>query len=74
MNKRPTSPSYSSPRISQRERDSDIPSSRTLSDVMGETLLELREMREDIYALREEMQYMKEEFKRQKELAVDQIP
>jgi hypothetical protein len=69
VNKRPTSPSYSSPRISQRERDSDIPSSRTLSDVMGETLLELREMREDIYALREEMQYMKEEFKRQKELA-----
>lgn len=30
-----------------------------LSDVMGETLLELREMREDIAALREEMRVMK---------------
>lgn len=39
--------------------------SSTLADIMGETLLELREMREDIMALREEMQYMKEEMKRQ---------
>lgn len=42
--------------------------SKALTDIMGETLIELREMREDIYALREEMQYMKEEFKKQKEL------
>jgi hypothetical protein len=53
-------------------------SSKTLVDIMGETLLELREMREDIYALREEMQYMKEELRRQKELSsrnyADQVP
>lgn len=47
----------------------ETPSSKTLVDIMGETLLELREMREDIYALREEMQYMKEELRRQKELS-----
>jgi hypothetical protein len=52
----------------QREKR-DTPSSKTLVDIMGETLLELREMREDIYALREEMQYMKEELRRQKELS-----
>ncbi len=40
------------------------PSSSTLGDIMGETLLELREMREDIMALREEMHYMKEEIRR----------
>jgi len=49
----------------REKRERDVPSSRTLTDIMGETLLELREMREDIYALREEMQYMKEELKRQ---------
>ena len=40
------------------------PPSTTLSDIMGETLLELREMREDIMALREELHYIKEEMKR----------
>jgi hypothetical protein len=42
---------------------------KSLTDIMGETLLELREMREDIYGLREEMQYLKEEFKLQKRYA-----
>lgn len=46
-------------------------SSRALADIMGETLLELREMREDIMALREEMQYMKEEMKRQEHMRLD---
>lgn len=52
-----------------RKQDREIPSSRTLTDIMSETLLELREMREDIYSLREEMRYMKEELKRQEELS-----
>lgn len=42
----------------------EIPTSLALADIMGETLLELREMREDLSGLREEMQNMKEEFKR----------
>lgn len=54
----------------QRTAKRDAPSSKTLVDIMGETLLELREMREDICALREEMQYMKEELRRQKELSM----
>ena len=36
-------------------------SSATLTDIMGETLLELREMREEIFALREEMKQMKQQ-------------
>lgn len=32
----------------------------TLTEIMGETLLELREMREEIFALREEMKIMKQ--------------
>ena len=39
-------------------------SSSTLGEIMGQTLLELREMREDVMALREEMHYMKEEMRR----------
>jgi len=35
--------------------------SATLTDIMGETLLELREMREEIFALREEMKQMKQQ-------------
>jgi len=34
--------------------------SATLTEIMGETLLELREMREEIFALREEMKTMKQ--------------
>ena len=60
-------PSSRSKALSQQDRE--VPSSRTLTDIMGETLLELREMREDIYSLREEMRYMKEELKRQEELS-----
>lgn len=37
-----------------------------LEDILGETLLELREMREDIALLREEMQSMKDEITRSK--------
>ena len=61
----------SPPRQRERsmQRDREALSSGTLTDIMGETLLELREMREDIYALREEMQYMKEELKRQQEFS-----
>jgi hypothetical protein len=39
-------------------------STAALEDILGETLLELREMREDIAALREEMQSMKDEITR----------
>lgn len=35
--------------------------SATLTEIMGETLLELREMREEIFALREEMRIMKQQ-------------
>ena len=58
-----------SPPSAPRQNVRETQTSKTLTDIMGETLLELREMREDIYALREEMQYMKEEFKHQKEIA-----
>mmetsp|Transcript_14344 Transcript_14344/g.21189 ORF Transcript_14344/g.21189 Transcript_14344/m.21189 type:complete len:655 (+) Transcript_14344:125-2089(+) len=40
-----------------------ITSSGTLADVMGEALVELREMREEIAALRDEMKYMKSRVK-----------
>ena len=53
----------------QVEKYEEISSGSLTDRMLGETLLELREMREDIYALREEMQYMKEEFKRQKHLS-----
>lgn len=63
-------PNFRADILQKREkRRREVPSSRTLTDIMGETLLELREMREDIYALREEMQYMKEELKRQERLS-----
>lgn len=63
-------PNFRADALQKREkREREVPSSRTLTDIMGETLLELREMREDIYALREEMQYMKEELKRQERLS-----
>jgi hypothetical protein len=65
----PEGPPPSPPiRSNSKQIEGEISPSKALTDVMGETLYELREMREDIYALREEMQYMKEEFKRQKEL------
>ena len=35
--------------------------SAALTEIMGETLLELREMREEIFALREEMRLMKQQ-------------
>jgi uncharacterized coiled-coil protein SlyX len=46
--------------------------SSALADILGETLLELREMREVIAALREEMQSMKEDFSRHKPSREDQ--
>ena len=64
----PLSPPSPPIRSNSKQIEGEISPSKALTDVMGETLYELREMREDIYALREEMQYMKEEFKRQKEL------
>lgn len=57
-------------KLKQHKKGDDL-SSGTLADIMGETLLELREMREDIMALREEMQYMKEEMKRQEHMRSD---
>lgn len=48
----------------KKESGNEIPTSSELADIMGETLLELREMREDISGLREEMHLMKEEFQR----------
>eukprot|EP00560_Eucampia_antarctica_P007103 CAMPEP_0197830512 /NCGR_PEP_ID=MMETSP1437-20131217/7117_1 /TAXON_ID=49252 ORGANISM="Eucampia antarctica, Strain CCMP1452" /NCGR_SAMPLE_ID=MMETSP1437 /ASSEMBLY_ACC=CAM_ASM_001096 /LENGTH=263 /DNA_ID=CAMNT_0043432955 /DNA_START=162 /DNA_END=949 /DNA_ORIENTATION=+ len=60
-----SSPNKSSSKPRQRYRKSkDEDPSRSpsiLADVMGETLIELREMREDIAALREEMGMMKKE-------------
>ena len=55
--------SVSRPRKSLRKlRDEDPSKSPALlADVMGETLMELREMREDIAALRDEMRSMKKE-------------
>ncbi len=60
------SPSSMPPSSSSRDGN-DLPSEGTLSEIMGETLYELREMREDIMGLREEMQYLKEEFKQYKD-------
>lgn len=48
-----------SPSRVTRESKDDPVVTTTLADVMGETLLELREMREDITALREELRAMK---------------
>ena len=51
---------------SYNEAAGQAASATALEDILGETLMELREMREDIAALREEMQSMKDEFTRSK--------
>jgi len=57
------SKSFASSSETKQKRKENV-SSSALADIMGETLLELREMREDLMTLREEMHYMKEEMKR----------
>jgi len=49
-------------RGSKRKEKEEDATSKALADIMGETLYELREMREDISALREEMQSLKGQF------------
>ena len=67
----PLSPSSSS-NNRHIDREESIRSS-TLNDMVGETLVELREMREDIMALREEMHYMKEEMRRNNRMRLPNI-
>lgn len=54
--------------INNNDNNDELSTSMALADIMGETLLELREMREDISGLREEMQDMKDELKKSLEL------